>query len=342
MQLNFNLALQTLQNIQLSNYFMQKIFELISVNNLPNNDSLNNVSNNNNSELLFLQKKRNLDTSVFHNKWTNIFPKKEVNFSIEKEKVKEIEAKNLSTALETLSKTYIPLEKSLINDIKNSNIGIQDFGKIENVLKILINLTNQNHNYDLEENKIRNDLNIQNKSDSLINEKIDLNNNSIISDNIKNINGNQNNMFKIMNLDNIDNKNGIKRNDEKIIINNKYVYANPNEIDLLPYSNKPKKSKKVIFVGVGKRSSKYRGVSKNGNQWQVLIMVNKSKAYIGTYSSENIAARIYDIIAIKNRGIKARTNFVYSKNQMNKICSCDIDIRSKNINELIYELLKED
>ena len=145
-----------------------------------------------------------------------------------------------------------------------------------------------------------------------------------------------------MNINNADNQNEIKKNDEKILLNNKYVYAHPNEIDLFPYSNIYRNPKKIIFVGVGKRSSKYRGVSKNGNQWQVLIMVNKSKTYIGTYSSESIAARIYDIIAIKNRGIKARTNFVYSKNQLAKICSNDIDIKAKNINEVIYKLLKEE
>ena len=28
----------------------------------------------------------------------------------------------------------------------------------------------------------------------------------------------------------------------------------------------------------GQRGSKYRGVSKNGNQWQVLIMIKKKKS----------------------------------------------------------------
>lgn len=342
MQLNLNISLQTLQNIQLSNYFMQKIIELVSENNLLNNDNLNNENNNNNSELLFLQKKRNFDTSIFHEKWSNIFPKKEANFSIERGNGKKIEAKNSSSALRALSKTYSPLEKSLFNENKNSNNVIQNLGKIENLLQKLINLNNQNHNINAEENIINNDLNIQQKIDSLKNENFDSNNNSIIEDNTKKINEKSNNIFNIMNINNADNKNEIKSNNEKIMINNKYVYANPNEIDLFPYSNSYRNSKKIIFVGVGKRSSKYRGVSKNGNQWQVLIMINKSKTYIGTYPSENIAARIYDIIAIKNRGIKARTNFVYSKNQLNKICSHDIDIKAKNINEVIYKLLKED
>ena len=210
---------------------------------------------------------------------------------------------------------------------------------------LLINLNNENHNINLEESKDKINLNIQQKNELLRNEKLDSNNLIITDNKINNKikkNEKQNNIFKIMNKNNDDNQSEIKKNDEKILINNKYVYAHPNEIDLFPYSNIYRKPKKIIFVGVGKRSSKYRGVSKNGNQWQVLIMVNKSKTYIGTYSSESIAARIYDIIAIKNRGIKARTNFVYSKNQLTKICNNNIDIKAKNINEVIYKLLKED
>lgn len=342
MQLNLNMSLQTLQNLQLSNYFIQKIFELLSENSSLFNKDLINKNNNNNSELLFLQKKRNYDASIFHSKWNHMFPKKEVNFSIEREKAKKIEANNPSSVPETLSKSYIPMEKSLINDIKNSNNGFQNFEKIENLLNKLINLNSQKYSIDLEEGKIKNNLNIQQKKAFLGNGKLEPNNPSIKTDNLKNINAKQNNLFKVMNLNNADNKNDLKKDDEKIMINNKLVYANPNEIDLLPNSNLHRDTKKIIFAGVGKRSSKYRGVSKNGNQWQVLIMVNKSKTYIGTYSSETIAARIYDIIAIKNRGTKARTNFIYNKNQIKNICSNDIDIKAKNINEIIYKLLKED
>lgn len=336
------MSIQTLQNIQLCNYSIQKIFELLSENNFRDNNGFNNENSNNNSELLFLQKKRKFDISNFHEKWSNMFPKMEVNFSIEKEKGKKIETKNSSSAHETLTKANSPFEKSFINNIKNSNNGIQNLGKIENLLKNLINLNTQNQNIDVEENEKKNDLNKQQEIDSLINEKLNSNNNSNITDNIENINNKPNNIFNVMNINNVDSQNGVNKNDEKIMINNKYVYANPNEINSYPYSKSYRNSKKVTFVGLGKRSSKYRGVSKNGNQWQVLIMVNKSKTYIGTYPSESIAARIYDIIAIKNRGIKARTNFVYSKNQLDKICSNDIDIKAKNINEVIYKLLKED
>ena len=48
-------------------------------------------------------------------------------------------------------------------------------------------------------------------------------------------------------------------------------------------------------------------------------MINNKKYYKGSYLSEEIAARIYDIMAIKNFGIKARTNFVYNHIQIKKI-----------------------
>jgi hypothetical protein len=59
------------------------------------------------------------------------------------------------------------------------------------------------------------------------------------------------------------------------------------------------------------RGSKYRGVSKNGGKWQVLIMINRQKTYFGKYDKEEDAAKAYDEIAIKFHGDKARTNFVH-------------------------------
>ena len=67
------------------------------------------------------------------------------------------------------------------------------------------------------------------------------------------------------------------------------------------------------------RGSRYRGVSRNGNQWQVLIMVNKKKRYVGSYSNEEEAARAYDKVALQNHGNKAKTNFDYNEDEVKKI-----------------------
>ena len=134
--------------------------------------------------------------------------------------------------------------------------------------------------------------------------------------------------------------NSEKNNEIKVLKNNKAVYIN--KYLLYSYSSlrNLKKLNKTFFVGRNKRSSKYRGVSKNGYQWQVLMMINNNKYYLGSYPSEELAARIYDIVAIKNRGIKARTNFVYNNNQIEKICKNVIDLKSENISDIIEELIK--
>jgi hypothetical protein len=46
------------------------------------------------------------------------------------------------------------------------------------------------------------------------------------------------------------------------------------------------------------RGSKYRGISKNGNSWQILVMVNRKKKYLGTLPTEEQAAKFYDKVAI--------------------------------------------
>ena len=69
-------------------------------------------------------------------------------------------------------------------------------------------------------------------------------------------------------------------------------------------------------------------------------MHNKNKNYISSYTSEEVAARIYDILEIKKRGIKAKTNFKYNNLEMEQIKEMDIDIKSKNIEELICSLFK--
>ena len=173
----------------------------------------------------------------------------------------------------------------------------------------------------LNENII-NSQNTQRKNSILENQKI----------NVDQMNSNKKNIFleEMMNMNS---------NEIKVMKNNKIVYAN--NIDSFSKINKIRNKKYLFEIRKRNRGSKYRGVSKNGNQWQVLIMFRNSKSYIGTYSSEELAARVYDISAIKNKGVKAITNFNYSPKQINNILSNDIDIKAKNINLIILDLLKE-
>ena len=113
--------------------------------------------------------------------------------------------------------------------------------------------------------------------------------------------------------------------------NNKMVYINSNST--LSENKNNLKVNRVIFAKSTKRGSKYRGVSKNGNLWQVLIMHKKHNFYIGSFSSEEIAARVYDIKSYELKGNNAKTNFVYSEKELEIIRK--IDVNSKDINETI-------
>ena len=61
------------------------------------------------------------------------------------------------------------------------------------------------------------------------------------------------------------------------------------------------------------RGSIFRGVSKNKGKWQMMIMTGLNKLYLGAIESEEEAARIYDKYAILHQGMKAKTNFTYTK-----------------------------
>ena len=67
-------------------------------------------------------------------------------------------------------------------------------------------------------------------------------------------------------------------------------------------------------------------------------MQNKKNTYIGSYDSEEIAAKIYDIMVIKKKGIKAKTNFKYNIYEINKIIKADININSNYILDIISNI----
>ena len=68
-------------------------------------------------------------------------------------------------------------------------------------------------------------------------------------------------------------------------------------------------------------------------------MIKNKKYYIGSYLSEELAARVYDFLSIKNRGIKARTNFIYNNIQKKNIYKSKINIKSDNISDIIKQLI---
>jgi len=77
------------------------------------------------------------------------------------------------------------------------------------------------------------------------------------------------------------------------------------------------------------RGSRFRGVSKNKNKWQMMIMINQKKVYIGAIQNEDDAAKYYDHIAIISQGLSAKTNFKYSGLKIKQIIA-DYDIETSN------------
>ena len=64
------------------------------------------------------------------------------------------------------------------------------------------------------------------------------------------------------------------------------------------------------------RGSRYRGISRNGTSWQILVMINRQKKYVGKLPSEEAAARFYDRVSIQYQGDLAKTNHAYTKRQV--------------------------
>ena len=270
-----------------------------------------------------MQKKRNFQTNFLFDNSNIILQKNQffINNSFRINK-KDIEQTNYKQ-----NKDNEKLNENKINEFKKEleSNDKTEFNKILNYSNI--NNSGFSSNYkNKNTDKIGNNLKVYPENNK-INTSHDENN----------INSNNKELFIITQEKNAkDNKN----NEIKVFKNKKIVYINQSLLNSYNTSKNLKKVKNIAFIGETKRSSKYRGVSKNGNQWQVLFMNHNKKSYVSNYSSEEVAARIYDILEIKKRGIKARTNFKYNDFQMKKIKDMDIDIKSKNINDFIDKLFK--
>ena len=108
---------------------------------------------------------------------------------------------------------------------------------------------------------------------------------------------------------------------KRFIKNNKLVFVQMEDNDLNLKNEKIyDEDKNFDFQQNTKpRGSRFRGVSKNGSQWQVLIMVKKKKRYLGSFASEEEAARAYDKVALQHHGNKAKTNYDYTKEEVDNI-----------------------
>ena len=141
------------------------------------------------------------------------------------------------------------------------------------------------------------------------------NNNNHISLKVESKNNDKKIMFKVYC------SNKLKK--YKILRNNKFVFVNNINSDQYFKYNIRKNSKSKYKKSIN--GSKYRGVSKNGNKWQVLLTNDKIKYYFGNYNSQEVAAKIYDLFSLKFRGKKAITNFFYSDARINKIYEMKLD-----------------
>lgn len=72
------------------------------------------------------------------------------------------------------------------------------------------------------------------------------------------------------------------------------------------------------------RGSMYRGVSKNKMKWQMMIMGNQKKIYIGAVESEMEAAAIYDKVSIIIHGMKVSQNLKLSQLHIQSLYSSNI------------------
>ena len=316
---------------------------ILSTNPLSQNSKNNSFQFQSNN---FLQRKRNPDDLIIfseNNQKTSLFKqqKNENEFDTELENNKLISDTYSNSNNSIINgSSFAEKENKLENNISDKN----NDSNFNNIINNLINCK-QNDNINkpiIIKNNNKKFENINSNPDSS-----DSTNNNIIKNkyfNITNyeseekINNNNNNIINTKKESPIvvDNE---RNNEIKVLKNNKAVYVNSYLLNSPSASKKLKQLNKITFIGKSKRSSKFRGVSKNGNQWQVLLMYKKGKSYVGSYSSEEFAARIYDILAIKLRGVKARTNFKYSYEQIKKIGDNDFDIKSKNINDIIAQFV---
>ena len=217
-----------------------------------------------------------------------------------------------------------------IND-SNINESIKNINILElyNNFKYISNLNEFENNCNCNFLNINNNnqyINNNNSKDILLNDKSLFYYNKFLKNNIpKNIFENDDCNF--FNIKNSYDENKLKKN-----------YAKYKKIYELKKINKKVKIikffiKKRFKFQNNKKKNNYKGISRNRKKWQAYIMINKKNTYLGSYNSEITAAKVYDFMAIKKSGFRAKTNFKYNYNQIIKIYK--LNINANNISEIV-------
>ena len=80
--------------------------------------------------------------------------------------------------------------------------------------------------------------------------------------------------------------------------------------------------------------SNFIGVSKNGNNWQALVVIDNIKVYLGTYKTQKEAATIFDFHSIVVHYMWAKVNFDYTASDVIRM----IQIFKENGNEFAAKM----
>ena len=79
------------------------------------------------------------------------------------------------------------------------------------------------------------------------------------------------------------------------------------------------------------RGTNLRGVSRNGRcNWQILSMSDGGKFYLATVDNILKAAILYDIFCIQTKGLKAKTNFNFTRLELRAVMQLKSLIKIKN------------
>ena len=212
----------------------------------------------------------------------------------------------------------------IFNNITNNNSYLNEFGIDNNFLNIYNNrYININNSFFNQIEKLLNVIlgdNLNQNFEAFVDYKSKSTNNNIFQ---------SDNYFKI-----IHSTYGLIPQEN---LENKNFSLNLRRIKSFKQIKNSKKSlrKQNKFKLISKKSN-YRGVTKNRKKWQAYIWINNKNTYLGSYSSQEVAAKIYDLMAIKKKGFKAKTNFIYNYIEINKIYKMNIDIKqiNKKVNKL--------